>query len=822
LASDAPFVISEDVADSLTSPSALTGSQELSAHASQTASPAPGWRLLLGPLISTLALTLVLLTLPRLPLGTDDDSSWSAVVDYAHQQGWQFGTDIAFSYGPLGFLITPYFSPSSPWSRVAADIVLTAATAAGISLLAWRINLVLRCVTLAVVLLLGANADPRSELIIQLGLLSWTLLALIESGPGLKISLAIFSISAVFSVLAKMTLLLPAALSLATLTVCFFLRRKTLSGATLFCGCAAGVLLVWIGLGQQLSNLGPYFLNGLRISAGYDRTMWADPFPILKWPALLMLGLALSVVCIRFTQKAGLESKWSRTTVLIWLAVFMFVIWKHGFVRAGRDQVEIFFGFIPVMVLLLEAWPGGCPVRQLWMRRLALTCSVVAIASFVWLFDGKLGSCLARPFRLAALHANNLVNLPGYQHRLGELQEAERQANQLPRLRSHIGKGSVDVFGCNQSYAIFNTLNFRPRPVFQSYVAYSEALMNLNEQFYFSPRAPQYVLFALSPIDERFPPLEDAPLFRDLFINYEPVDVEGPFLLLKTRQSVAPSLTLLRQGILGIGDVIGLKEYGNANMWLEIELKPNIAGRLAQALYRPSEVTLAVWTDTPNIRVARFRAPAPMLAAGFLASPLPLDHNDVLDLYAGKPIMRPSAYSIELSPAAQYLWSDAINFRLYKIQNALGGSSSKQLDRLPEFPGFEAAPQEIVAPKYTMITVEGKPALYLPPGGRMKFNVSPGTKLIQGSCGFAPASYLLGGATEGAEFRIEEEQPDGSLRILYSQALRPRTNPKDRGMKSFSVSCPAGGSRKLVLRTLAFSQAVSVRDLTCWSEIRFR
>src|SRR5262249_51796462 len=154
------------------------------------------------------------------------------------------------------------------------------------------------------------------------------------------------------------------------------------------------------------------------------------------------------------------------------------------------------------------------------------------------------------------------------------------QANQLPRLRSHVGKASVDVFGCNQSYAIFNNLNFRPRPVFQSYVAYSEALMNLNEQFYFSPRAPEYVLFALSPIDERFPPLEDGRLFRDLFINFQPVDVEGPFLLLKTKQSVAPTLTLLREGTLGIGDVIGLKEYGKANLWLEIELKPNIAGRV--------------------------------------------------------------------------------------------------------------------------------------------------------------------------------------------------------------------------------------------------
>lgn len=777
----------------------------------------------LGPVLTALALTLILITLPRLPLGSDDDSSWSAVIDSAHQKGWQFGTDIAFTYGPLGFLITPYFSPSSPWLRPAIDAALTFTIVVGFCLLAWRMTALWRTLTILSFAFLSANADPRNELLLGVGLLCWGFLCLLESGPKQRVSLVVFGGLAVFSILAKMTLLFPAVLGLGAVATCVYLTGQPRLAVGLLLGSAACFLLAWLGLGQSLLNLGVFFLNGLRIAAVYDQTMWADPFPVLKWPALAMLALTLSIVLLRFKpEKKGSETKLYRAALLIWLIGFLFVIWKHGFVRAGRDHLVVFFGFVPTLAQLMDAWPTAERGRRRLLRGLAWLCCLISIFSLQWLFAGDLKACLARPFRLAALHATNLLKPVAYQKQMEELQRAERDANQLPRLRSTIGKRSVDVFGCNQAYAVFNGLNFHPRPVFQSYAAYSGPLMSLNEQFYYSPKAPEYVLFTLNPIDERFPPLEDAFLFRDLLMNYRPVDAEGPFLLLQAKPSVAPKLTLLREGTLGQGDVIGLKEYGNSQLWLEITLDPNLLGYAARFLYRPPEVTLAVWCETPTVRVARFHAPAPMLAAGFLASPLPLDNGDFMDLYTGKPITRPSAYSIELSPAAQHFWSDAIHFRLYQLENQLGNSSSRDLLRLVDFPGFGLAPQEIVAAKHTMITVAGKPALYLPPGGYMRFEAPAGTKVVEGSFGFAPLAYLLGGATEGAEFRIEQEQSGGKSQVLYSQTLRPGSNPADRGMKNFSVALPTGSRRRIVFRTTPLAQGSSPRDLTCWADVNFK
>jgi hypothetical protein len=247
--------------------------------------------------------------------------------------------------------------------------------------------------------------------------------------------------------------------------------------------------------------------------------------------------------------------------------------------------------------------------------------------------------------------------------------EANRKAAQLPKCREIIGRESVDLFGECQAFVLFNDLNYRPRPVFQSYSACNARLMRLNEQFYRSPAAPQFVLFEFSAPDRKFPPLEDAWLLRDLLINYAPVAVEGRFLLLKIRATDPSRLTLLREGTVRPGQPIDLRDYGTTALWLEISLKSSLAGQLRQFLYRPPVVRLAAWREPGRDQIVRRRAPASMLAAGFLASPLVLNNEDVLKLYQSEEANRPGAYSVELLPGEEHWWQEQVRFRLYRIEN---------------------------------------------------------------------------------------------------------------------------------------------------------
>ena len=156
-------------------------------------------------------------------------------------------------------------------------------------------------------------------------------------------------------------------------------------------------------------------------------------------------------------------------------------------------------------------------------------------------------------------------------------------------------------------------------------------------------------------------------LLRYLLFNYEPAGVEGEFLLLRSKSAQAPRLGLVREGVVRPGERIELSGLGGADLWLEIDLKPTLLGRLRQILYRSSEVRLAAWRDGSKHLLLRRRAPAPMLAAGLLASPLLLSNEDLLGYYTGKPPPRPAAYSVELLPSEAHFWESTIRFRVYQI-----------------------------------------------------------------------------------------------------------------------------------------------------------
>jgi hypothetical protein len=780
--------------------------------------------------VTVFLMVIILIAFPRLPIGTGDDSSWTSVLGYAYHNGLQFGKDIAFTYGPLGFLLTPYLYLHAEWLRLITDLVLCSTVVVGICLWAWHLPRIWRWPLLTVFAFLAANADPRSELLLYVGLLAWGAVCLGDSREKplrLILSLLIFSALAVFASLAKATFPFVAGFTVAMLSIDIILRGKLRLGLLFPVGFALALLLGWMAAGQNPLNLPLFLANTISISRSYDQAMGNQDFPLFVWAAVSMVLLTLVVLTVDGFCTGNQEAKATRGRRIVkcaWLFGLVFVVWKLGFVQVGRDHGQIFLGFMATLALSSAALPGR-PKLAKWLAASAATaCCLTAISCSQWLMGETLRSWSAKPFRLFVEHVTVLLKPGHYLRRLEELQDSESSAAQLPKLRERIGNASVDVFGFNQAYAILNQLNFRPRPVFQSYAAYNERLMRLNEQFYSSSAAPDFVLFQLTPIFDRFPPLEDALVLRRLLLDYRPVDSEGPFILLKAQEQIPPSLEVLREGTLRPGDLLSMRDWLNSDIWISLEMQPTLPGSIRSFFYKPPKVELGVWMfEGAKLKMAKFSAPPAMLAAGFLANPLELENQDIMDLYVGKNIARAVAYSLELPARTKSLWQDSVHYRVYRIEKQLGRTTAPGMLRLVEYPGFEATPEQVVsAGEHKITSVGGKPALLLIGGGFLQFRIPAEAKFIKGNFGFAAAAYLLGGGTAGAEFRIEEQYPDGHVELLYSQVLKPLTTLEDRGMKHFEIACPGSGERHLLLRAVPIAGQNPARDWTCWSEIGFR
>ena len=652
--------------------------------------------------------------------------------------------------------------------------------------------------------------------------------------------MAVFILLGVFSVLVKANFLVLVGLSAALIIVDLAIRdgrpsRNLGAAICMAIGFIFAFLAGWIAAGQSVWNIKAFFVNSIPIVIGYDQTVGLEGLQALQQRGWMTLPLIFAAVAIRaltaYSDRGARSSSGAasnagsvsaehsqparsinaaspdgqrspnaiklscrRALLFVWLSTLVFIIWKHGFVRAGLFHSGFYFGLVPIMALALEAIPTEHFKARIWTRATGGVCCLLCLFTLQSFFFQSPGSAMLQPVRAISANLRALLKPGEFKRQMLEVQKNEVADTELPRVRKIVGNSSVDVFGQDQSYAIFNGLNYRPRPIFQSYMAYNTPLMQMNEQFYFSPAAPDYVLFRLGPVDRRYAPLEDAAVLRDLLVDYEPVAGENQFLLLRPKgDRTRAKLKPLREGTVRPGEPILLTDNGQTDLWLEVTIKPTLAGHARQLFYKPPIVRMAMWHNPSKQGASWFRAPAPMLDAGFVASPMLANTEDALNLYADTAITRPYACSIEVGAGNERYWRDTISYRLYKIENTLGRCARDRLPQLLGYAGFQVTPTEINASSNAFVRVESMPAFFLPIGGFIRLTAPKNATRLEGKWGLGTTPI----DAQPADFRVEEEMTDGTARILQSHVA----NPGEYGMQKFTVLFSGDAEHRIILRT---------------------
>ena len=487
----------------------------------------------------------------------------------------------------------------------------------------------------------------------------------------------------------------------------------------LICGMAL-LLAGWVVAGQSPANLPAYLSQVYTLSAAYNGAAALNALPELTARGLVVVALLAAIIALRFTWIFGAPARRLRLEggfMLLWACALVFLLWKHGFNRADLYHMGFFFGFAAILPFALDivgsAQPEPEPAargenddslprlpksnpaqrhrRDVFMARiLGLVCCILILSTLTKWFLAGLPEMLLAPIQNVALNVRTLAHWSEWVQERNQARESALADIRLPSdLLASIGASNVDVFGANQVCALHNDLNYRPRPVFQSYCALNATLNRLNDGFFTSAQAPQFVLFGLNSLDHKFPPLEDAYVLRDLLLNYRLVSSNTPTLVLRRHRAAGAKVRLLREETVSTGKPIEIKPFGSTNLWLQIDVAPTFAGKCRQFLYKPAPVRLAVWFNPGDLRAnplpgrtsdapggrdgntkALWKAPPPMLSAGFLASPLLLDDRDFVNVLGAGTLRRPIAYSVEVDPDSAAFWQTQIRYRIYALQAA--------------------------------------------------------------------------------------------------------------------------------------------------------
>ncbi len=592
-------------------------------------------------------------------VGPGIDLSWVYGLNQAVAQGMTFGKDIIFTFGPYASVYTHSYHPATVRMMESGVILLDAWYLACFAWLVkdarWRWPMILACIL--VVPLTGQDAFLFSAPLLA-ALILIKLHFPSKAGTLGKASTRICIVFA-FACLGLLPLV-KGTLILLTAGICLacaaFLLVSSRWVLALVCLVAPGMSMVvfWVASGQPLQALPEYLSSMKFIISGYSEAMsMHGP----RWQLLLFLAGAAVVLSIIAANKMLSISQ--KVFLLLIYALFFFIAFKAGFVR---QDFHYFTSMACLAIGSLFLLLLNCNTKASFDARKLLAIALLAIShaslnqwhinfnvearTVDYAFDsfkdrpimemfGRLQKDIGGLKLVSILISSEPWQMRPWGFRSAQWQEEFEQAkgkiNETSKL-NYAMPGTVDIYSYEQSSLLAKGYRWNPRPVFQSYSAYTPELIRINEQHLRYAAAPDYLVFRLQPFDDDFPSLDDGLSWPAILDNYTVAGSANDWIylkhssMIKTVSQYAP----LGQVVAQLGQKI-LVPTATGPVFVEVNAKPSAIGKLLALIYKVPSLALKVTMRNGKINV--YRVNANMMETGFILSPLVATNEDLLRLF---------------------------------------------------------------------------------------------------------------------------------------------------------------------------------------------
>lgn len=486
------------------------------------------------------------------------DPSWSAGLYMAAEQGRDFGSEIVFGYGPLGFMAIPRL-----WNGDLAALAFAYGGAISIAFsctLVWILSRSIgKLAAAAIAFAFLATAPSLEQLPIVLAV-AWALVALRDDRPPFAIGMLVYG-GAVFSaleILVKLSLGPPVFLfCLAGLVGARASRRQLLVFGGVF---LASLIGLWLLTGQSLFGLFDYATNGQQIVSGYNEAMATKTAPGWEAPLTFLVMLALAAAASAGVAYRDSRARWFGIA-LVSLAAF--ITFKYGIVRYETSHLAI--GFSTALGLwLVIPW-----ARERMPVLLSGTAVIGAIMLHSFPTGGYPGLDPIKNLSVLRDQAQILLS-PGRREELIDQGRTALQATYRvdPLTLAKLRGKRVDIDPWEIGVAWAYGLDWSPLPVFQNYSAYTADLDRLNADEVADPDGPQIILrenpdgidpFANSrSIEARYPAWDPPEEARAILCHFAPIRTTQNWqVLARTADRCGPEKLIAKVGS-GVGQRIAV------------------------------------------------------------------------------------------------------------------------------------------------------------------------------------------------------------------------------------------------------------------------
>lgn len=575
------------------------------------------------------------------PFSEDPETSWHVLLHYAFANGWQWGTDFVFTFGPLGFLLNDFYDPATLRYLLAFCLgfhLLALALATQVIL---EVRSFLAKVAIVLLLLNIAFASKHFSRDVLYTVTLWLIVSgYVASGSRSLLRVMMIAVMAVTFSLIKFTFLVWCTAALGVLAIHLWRVRSFLIALTFAAGTSCFAAGFWVLCDQSLANFPAYLIGSREITQGYAIAM-SLPGPVED--VRFALGVGACVILLLGESYLVRPDKWATLLVSGLTGMTLCLAWKHSFVRPDA-HTSIIFTAAPCLSTAMFLGSGvltrGCVVR---LFSSLLFVVIVAVSLYA---GGESNRRLDPEFRVRhypeflreRLRSNfeRLVQIRSFLEDQDTQWQQSLKQQRLEKVIARVGDEPVAWYMNSQSRPILGGIKLAPRGVVQSYSAYTAWLNRRDEQLFFGPQPPRFVALNIDPIDGRWPLGDDSLALLQILSHYRMVENYGTFLLFEREsppKPIEPTRPVLVDQAIEFGEWIEVPRRTGPWKIFSVDLAHLRKGRLITTLYKTPlvQVQLETWEGQSH----EFRLIPGQSECWSLLDPLIVDNQSLQSFLAG-------------------------------------------------------------------------------------------------------------------------------------------------------------------------------------------
>lgn len=389
-----------------------------------------------------------------------------------------------------------------------------------------------------------------------------------------------------------------------------------------------------------------YIKSFFLIIKGTNDAMFLEVFSSYSLYATLCIILLLFLPLVKLRYKYNIEGFYR----LFVFSLAVFISFKQGYTRADEHQL-LFLGAIPLMILQsFQLSSISAPVKGV----LATVCIFLAF------FSAKSSHILLSPrfsySNIQSVHEKSYSLIPA-------------------KIRKIISDSTVDIIPGRISMAFTDSLNYKPRPVPQSYIAFNRNLDETNAEFFKGQKSPEFVLYNNGSIDDRHPFWDESYTKLVLLENYTLVSFfEGKkiknvipkdsFLLLKKNEyKLSINEKLVLDTVVRLDDTIMIPFSKNL-LRMHAEVHYTLPNKIRNTLFHSRAAYIKLFYD--DYSSSRHRVIPKILEEGVFLNYKILSSTEAFSFFSNSldELPRTTKFVIE----GNKLWvKDLIRLKFYEI-----------------------------------------------------------------------------------------------------------------------------------------------------------